>query len=64
MILAVDIGNTSTAFGVYDGEKMVMSFRTDTGHYTDEIINTIKYPVKAAAVSSVVPAVNENIWGW
>lgn len=61
MFLAVDIGNTSTVFGIYDGEKLVMSFRTDTGNYTDEIINSIKYPVEAAAVSSVVPGVNENI---
>ena len=29
MLLAIDIGNTNMEFGVFDGGKMVASFRLD-----------------------------------
>src|SRR5260370_21126804 len=30
MILAIDLGNTNTVFGVYDGERLVMHWRLST----------------------------------
>lgn len=30
MLLAIDIGNTNTVFGVYDGERLVMNWRLST----------------------------------
>lgn len=61
MLLVVDIGNTSTVFGVYDSDKLVKSFRTVTGEYTDDEIKKAGSDIDAVAVSSVVPAVNEKI---
>lgn len=61
MLLAVDIGNTSTLFGVYDGEELLQTFRTKTGNYTDENMKQVKYKIDSAAVSSVVPSVNAMI---
>lgn len=39
MILTIDVGNTSTAFGLFDGEQMVLHFRrtTDVHSSSDEI---------------------------
>lgn len=61
MLLVIDIGNTSTVFGIYDGDILVQSFRTKTGDYSDENLRKIKYTVEAAVISSVVPRVNESI---
>lgn len=61
MLLVVDIGNTSTVFGVYDGEELLQTFRTKTGDYTDENMKAVKYAVDSVAVSSVVPSVNDKI---
>ena len=30
MLLAIDLGNTNTVFGVYDGERLVMHWRLST----------------------------------
>src|SRR6266481_3320503 len=30
MLLAIDLGNTNTVFGVYDGDKLVMHWRLST----------------------------------
>ena len=32
MLLAVDIGNTNLVFGVFDGSKLIASFRIATHH--------------------------------
>ena len=39
MILTVDIGNTSTTCGLFDGEKLVLQFRKETNIHSssDEI---------------------------
>lgn len=61
MLLTVDIGNTSTVFCVFDGEKIIKSFRTGTGDYTEENIKADGLRPEAAIVSSVVPSVNAVI---
>ena len=30
MLLAIDLGNTNTVFGVYDGDRLVMHWRLST----------------------------------
>src|SRR5438477_11753256 len=30
MLLAIDLGNTNTVFGVYDGERLIMHWRLST----------------------------------
>lgn len=69
MILAVDIGNSNIVIGVYDGDKLVGSWRmvTRSEKTSDEygifILNLIelsnidKTEIKSAIVSSVVPNV-------
>ena len=39
MLLAIDVGNTNTCFGIYEGEKLRGTFRlrTDRGRTADEI---------------------------
>jgi len=58
MLLAVDIGNTSTKFGIFKGEELVSRFSTPTT--TDhklilENVGTRLAEVTAAIVCSVVP---------
>jgi type III pantothenate kinase len=64
MLLAVDIGNTNTVLGVFDGEELVESWRVKTGarDTADELaltyrglLGTIK--VDGIAACSTVPAV-------
>ncbi len=64
MLLAIDIGNSTTKFGVFDNEKLTSRFETPTQHHKtpDEIINLIKNDlpasVDAVIISSVVPESN------
>jgi type III pantothenate kinase len=65
MLLAIDIGNSSIKFGIFDGERLVSRFfaPTDTVRREKvlpaETIRTIsEYNVDAVIVSSVVPEVN------
>jgi type III pantothenate kinase len=55
MLLAVDIGNTSIAFGAFSGKKLVRSWKVST----DRIISgkSVKLPagIDRAIISSVVP---------
>lgn len=64
MLLAVDIGNTNTVLGVFEGEKLVESWRikTDARDTADELALTYKgllhgVPVDGIAACSTVPAV-------
>jgi type III pantothenate kinase len=67
LLLAIDIGNTSIAIGVYDGDRIVASFRiaTDQENLPDEYAvlllsllqsrNIDVADIRAAALSSTVP---------
>ena len=39
MLLVIDVGNTNTVLGLYDGDKLIQSFRmsTDKNRSSDEI---------------------------
>ena len=63
MLLAIDIGNTNTVLGVFDGERLDASWRikTDARSTADELILTFRglltdHPVDAVAACSTVPA--------
>jgi type III pantothenate kinase len=63
MLLAVDIGNTNTVLGVFDGEDLIESWRvkTDARDTADELALAYRgllhgVPVTGIAVCSTVPA--------
>jgi type III pantothenate kinase len=67
MLLAIDIGNTSTTLGVFDGEKLRATWHLATGvhrmpdEYAALLLNLLNYQgleaedVKSVALCSVVP---------
>ena len=64
MLLAVDIGNTNTVLGVFDGTDLVESWRvkTDARDTADELALTFRgllgsTPIDGVAACSTVPAV-------
>ena len=64
MLLAVDIGNTNTVLGVFDGERLVESWRvkTDSRDTADELALAYRgllheIPVDGVAACATVPAV-------
>jgi type III pantothenate kinase len=64
VLLAIDVGNTNTVMGVFDGEKMSHSWRikTDARNTADELALTFRglladIPVSGIAACSTVPAV-------
>jgi type III pantothenate kinase len=65
MLLTIDIGNTTTKFGVFQGEDLIkrQTVPTIRGKTADEIFETvkdeIKYRFRGVIVSSVVPELNE-----
>lgn len=71
MLLAVDVGNTNTVLGVYDGKKLIRSGRMATNPYDTEDdcsmrlysfieLNKLKN-IDGAILSSVVPALNRTV---
>jgi len=63
MLLAIDIGNTNTVLGVFDGETLVQSWRikTDARSTADELALTFRgllsdLPITATSACSTVPA--------
>jgi len=65
MILAIDIGNSTTKFGVFEHEKLLTRFTlpTDRNQTHDEInnaINDLPDEIDAVIVSSVVPELNSS----
>lgn len=73
MLLAIDVGNTNITLGVFDGEKIVGTFRLNTGiaRTSDEygivigdIMELNKIPrdsIKNVIIASVVPAVMHSL---
>jgi type III pantothenate kinase len=67
MLLAVDIGNTNTKFGIFDGDTLLSKFQVPTTKLDqlETIIgDRLDHPVTAAMVCSVVPAVERQISGY
>ena len=73
MLLVVDVGNTHTVLGIYDGDRLAHDFRIETarGRTTDEfhvlVINLLRiakleaHDIKASVLASVVPASTETV---
>jgi type III pantothenate kinase len=64
MLLAIDIGNTNTVIGVFEGDALAQSWRikSDARNTADELALTFRglladYPVTGIAACSTVPAV-------
>ncbi len=72
MLLAIDVGNTQTVFGVYDGEELVCHLRlsTDRNRTTDEYAVQVRSllaerdlsfaKMRAAVLASVVPPLTRS----
>jgi len=68
MLLAIDVGNTNTVLGVYDGEILVRSWRvkTDPRSTADELwlqfgALVAKYEITGLSICSTVPATLREI---
>jgi len=73
MLLVVDVGNTHTVLGLYDGERLVHDFRIETskGRTSDEyhvlLLNLLalagieRNDVRASILASVVPSFNDIV---
>ena len=73
MILAIDVGNTNIKYGVFDGDKLVASFRVSSrlsrtaDEYGSVLINLLtnsgvnKNDVDGVIISSVIPSLNYTI---
>ena len=66
MILTIDIGNTTTKFGVFDNETLIKRHLIPTirSKSADEIYesigNELNYNFRGAIISTVVPELNES----
>ena len=72
MLLAIDVGNTQTVLGIYDGDKLVHMWRlaTNVDHTSDELRIKLRVLMQAeglenshidgAILASVVPALTHN----
>ena len=66
MILTIDIGNTTTKFGVFDGDKLIKRHLIPTirSKSADEIYesigNELAYNFTGTIISTVVPELNES----
>ncbi len=73
MLLVIDVGNTNIKYGVYDGDKLVASFRVTSrltrtaDEYGSVLVNLLstsgieKKEIKGIIISSVIPALNYTI---
>jgi type III pantothenate kinase len=69
MLLAIDVGNTETVFGLFDGDRLTDQFRvgTDRTHTSDELAVTLRALVDVSSLegivlcSSVPPLVREYV---
>ncbi len=73
MLLAIDVGNTNTVLGLYDGASLVHSFRIESskGRTSDEHLVTIltlldvaelaRSAVHATIIASVVPSLTDTL---
>ena len=56
--LTIDIGNSTTAFGVFEGKKLISSFKLPTGKneiYKRSILKLSKFNILKIVICSVVP---------
>jgi type III pantothenate kinase len=66
MLLTIDIGNTTTKFGVFDGEKLIKrhlipTIRQKTADQIYESIeDELKYHFRGVIISTVVPELNDS----
>lgn len=66
MFLAIDIGNTTTTFGVFDGENLlekliIPTIRNQTADEIKTVVeNLFAFPVRDILISSVVPQLDES----
>lgn len=58
MILTIDVGNTNIVYGLFEGPKLVATWRTQTAPY---IFRKIKGNISKVIVASVVPAVDRKL---
>ncbi len=64
MLLAVDIGNTRTKFGIFDGETLLTKFSIPTlknatrVDIRSAVAGSIAYPISSAIICSVVPEID------
>ena len=73
MLLVIDVGNTNIKYGVYDGDKLLASFRVTSrltrtaDEYGSVLVNLLstsgidKKEIKGIIISSVIPALNYTI---
>lgn len=73
MLLAIDIGNTNTVMGIYDGDELIHNWRLETkkertgdewGVYLRELLQSVKMEIDqidGAIISSVVPQMQRAI---
>ena len=73
MLLAIDLGNTNIKYGVFDGEKLVASFRVSSrinrtaDEYGSVLVgllsdsNLKKTDIDGVIISSVIPSLNYTI---
>ncbi|MGA1279861.1 MAG: type III pantothenate kinase [Candidatus Nanopelagicaceae bacterium] len=68
MLLTIDVGNTNTVLGIFDGETLIQSWRvkTDARDTSDEMVLQYRalidgYEISGISVSSTVPAVLREI---
>src|SRR3954463_586170 len=56
MLLAIDVGNTQTVFGLLDGERLTEQFRvgTDRTHTSDELAVMLRAFVDLGALEGIV----------
>jgi type III pantothenate kinase len=56
MLLAIDVGNTETVFGLFDGERLDGRFRvgTDAGHTSDELAIMLRAFVPLEQLDGIV----------
>ena len=60
MILAVDVGNTNTVVGLFDGKKLIKQWRMGSSvRAFSQIISKIPQSIKGVIVSSVVPRLDQ-----
>lgn len=71
MLLTIDVGNTTTVFGVFEGNVLTHTFRISTLNRTDDEItvllydlfkiNSLSFSIEGAIISSVVPYLTQKI---
>jgi len=61
MLLAIDIGNSTTKLGLFGGEKLIDRFSVPTGQtqLANFLENNLPETIKTVIVSSVVPELND-----